>query len=171
MTATYTMTRGDAQATANTLTEMIGHLIPGYTDLENDDATLARYTCAALTVAQIQQLAAAQATDAGTFDPEHADEPTLTAIFASRTAAAPPHTALTPRPLDLPELGLPLQWTCPVPLFLTSTDYAPYTDLPRPTGNVFWVDPANEHTFLTTLAAIGVIAFYVRDNDDTEAGA
>ena len=171
MTDKYAMTRGDAQATANTLTELIGHLIPGYTDLEDDDATLARYTSAALTVAQIQQLAAAQATDVGTFDPEHADESTLTAIFASRTVAAPPHSALTPRPLNLPELGLPLQWTCPVPLYLTSTDYAPYTDLPRPTGNVYWVDPATEHTFLATLAAIGVIALYIHQSDDTEASA
>lgn len=164
ITDTFAMARGGETYTAASLTELVAELIAGYLDMSDDEATLARYATTALTVSELQQLAAAQAVAEGTFSPDTAGEAMLTAIFAPRTTTVMPGAVLVPSPLDLNALGLDLAWGAAVPLFLTATDYAPYTDLPRPTGNVFWIDPGTERSFLISLAQAGVIEFYVKSS-------
>lgn len=156
---TYAMTRGTAVAYASNLTDLIENLMPGYAALSDDEATIARYVTAARTCAELQQLAAAQAADEGTFDPAADDEAHLTAIFAARFLED--DGRVVPNPLDLTSLGLPLSWQHPVHLFLVSTDYAPYTQVPAPAGNVAWIDPGDERKFLGSLSDAGVITFYV----------
>lgn len=51
-----------------------------------------------------------------------------------------------------------------LPLFLIATGYAPYSEIPRPTGEeVVWLDPANETTFLTALESLGLVELLVKD--------
>lgn len=58
-------------------------------------------------------------------------------------------------------------WSCPVPLVLVASFYAPAGDNPRPVSdagmepNVIWVNPSDDVTFLNSLHDIGVISLYV----------
>jgi hypothetical protein len=56
------------------------------------------------------------------------------------------------------------EWNHKVPLVLVATGYAPYNSTPRPTGNVLWLDPFTETTYLETLAEIGLIELMVRED-------
>lgn len=53
-------------------------------------------------------------------------------------------------------------WTCPIPLLLVRTAYAPYSDI-EPVqgsgGNVWWIDPSTDTSMLDSLASdpLGVI--------------
>lgn len=48
-------------------------------------------------------------------------------------------------------------WDSDVPLVLSAHDYQPDGDLPRPTGDIIWLDPRDESTYLSTLEAAGLI--------------
>ena len=48
-------------------------------------------------------------------------------------------------------------WEAPVPLVLSTHDYQPYGDLPKPDGNIIWLDPRDEATFIESLDAAGVV--------------
>ena len=54
-------------------------------------------------------------------------------------------------------------WELTIPLILIATDYEPYTDRVRPVGNVQFVDPANERSFLGSLSDIGAVSLFVRE--------
>jgi hypothetical protein len=43
-------------------------------------------------------------------------------------------------------------------------EYAPYCTAAKPAGNVLWVDPFAETTFLQALSDLGVVEFFVREN-------
>jgi hypothetical protein len=49
------------------------------------------------------------------------------------------------------------RWDAPVPLVLSTHDYQPQGDRPRPDGNIIWLDPRDEATFLGTLEAAGLV--------------
>lgn len=53
-------------------------------------------------------------------------------------------------------------WDSDVPLFVLASNYAPYTERPRPTGeHVVFLDPATETTFIDSLKAAGIAELYV----------
>ncbi len=48
-------------------------------------------------------------------------------------------------------------WDSDVPLVLSAHDYQPDGDLPRPSGNLIWLDPRDESTFIESLEAAGLV--------------
>lgn len=144
----YALVRGEVTTFADSLTDLVGVVLPGYAALSDDAALLARWQCAAKTATEIQQMIAA----AAGLDPSRESEDVLTAIF---------HDRAEPLPDVVPAAG----WDHPVRLILLATDYAPFTDSPAPTGNVELVDPSTEREFLTGLASLGVVQLYSRNED------
>ena len=49
------------------------------------------------------------------------------------------------------------RWDAAVPLVLSAHDYLPDGELARPTGNIIWLDPRDEATFLESLASAGIV--------------
>lgn len=143
----YALVRGEMATFADTLPDLIGALLPGYTALSDDDAQIARWQCAAATATQVQQMMAA----ALDLDPSAESEDTLTAIFADRA-------------MPVPADAIGDRWDHRVPLVLLATDYAPFTAEPRPQGNVQFIDSGTERAFLSSLAGLGVLAFYAHDD-------
>jgi hypothetical protein len=59
--------------------------------------------------------------------------------------------------------SLDYHWDHVVPLILFVTDYEPYSDRPKPTGqNLIFVDSSNERTFLDSLSILDICRFFVR---------
>jgi hypothetical protein len=50
-----------------------------------------------------------------------------------------------------------------VPLVLMTSDYVPFTERPAPTGNIFWLDPTTELTYLRSLDRLGVMKLLVSE--------
>lgn len=143
----HALVRGEVTTFSDTLTDLIGAVLPGYGTLSDDDALTARWQCAAATATQVQQLLAAGAD----LDPAAESEDTLTAIFTDRAL---------PLPVGLvPATG----WNHPVRLVLLATDFAPFTDTLPPQGNVELFDPSTERSFLRSLASLGLAQFYTHD--------
>ena len=51
------------------------------------------------------------------------------------------------------------QWRWDVLLVLIATDYAPFTDVARPAGNVVYLDPSTETAHLISLHEAGLVSF------------
>ena len=49
------------------------------------------------------------------------------------------------------------RWDAAVPLVLSTHDYLPEGELALPTGNIIWLDPRDEATFLESLASAGIV--------------
>jgi len=147
---------------ADTATELVGVLIPGYdaiphssgsncagsgtpSDADHDEALWLRYGQAVATAALIQQRILAAAVTNGDFDPAAAPEDALTALLGDKT-----------------DVFTGEQWRWNVLLVLIATDYAPFTDVPRPTGRVAYLDPNTETTYLTSLHEAGLVRFLPR---------
>jgi hypothetical protein len=143
----------DKAVLAETRTELTAELIEGYADLpeteEGDvEALHARYRTSVQIANTIQQVLAANATEEGKFDPSLQSEDVLTAIFTDRSE-------------KIDEIA---DWAHEVPLVLLATEYAPYGTATRPTGNVLFVDPYTETTFLNTLSELGVVELFINEN-------
>jgi hypothetical protein len=135
-------------------TDIVAGIIDGYGDIPDTEeghleALVARYEFAVGTADIHQQIIAAEKLNSGEFDHTVEDEGILTSIFSSRRERQPEMAS----------------WDHPVPLVLVGTDYAPYTTLPRPEGNVQWIDPYNETTLLASLAALDLIELHVHQDD------
>lgn len=155
----FCMAYQDRAVLAESRTELVSDLVEGYADLPegdegNAEALVARFETAVHVVDQFQQIIAAQAVEDGKFDTKVESEENLTAIF-------------TPRREKLGEIA---PWSHVVPLVLISTDYAPFTEVPAPEGNILWVNPYTETTFLDTLTQLGVIEFYANEADVSVEG-
>lgn len=124
---------------AETRTELVGRLLPGYEDLSDDDAFLARHEAALVMASTLQEVIAAGKVNSGEWDHQAAGEDVLTAL-------------LTPRVEGPAFAG---EWTEPVALVQVTTQFAPFTALEPITGNVIWIDPVDEKVFLESLAAAG----------------
>lgn len=168
----FLMLHGEEFTGADTRTELVGAMLPGYADLPDsphgdDEATQQRWEQAVATATEIQTGLLAGAAATGSFDPADAGEDTLTALLQDK---------------DIPFIGLPvkgagttaadeqgvppvtLQWPDSLPpLVLVATDYAPYTTAPRPHGNVLLLDPHTETTWLDSLAEMGLIRLWVEE--------
>lgn len=150
----YAFALANAESTlfADTRTEVIADLLEGYGDIpegeEGDNmALIARHESALVLASRLQEMLAASAVNEGRWDHANASEDVLTAIF-------------TPRSEGVVFDGQ--EWTEPVPLVLVSTSFAPVTERPRIEGNVLWIDPFTETTFLQTLGEAGLIDMRVQ---------
>lgn len=56
-------------------------------------------------------------------------------------------------------------WDHPVKLVGVATDYAPYTGLAAPKGNIVLIDPYTDTTLLRTLHEAGVIQYAVHEGE------
>jgi hypothetical protein len=152
---------------SDTATELLVMAIPGYpadtTDsndrgddgvlhsVESDLALIARYDDLVSYADALQQTFVAGAVEDGLLDLSLLDESILTAMLGERMVPYEPH-------ID----GLPTEWPANLPpLVLVATDYEPFTDRPMPTGNLVWVDPSTELTYLQSLNNIGIITLMV----------
>lgn len=142
----FAMAWGDRAVLADSRTELTAQIIEGYADIpsgeEGDiDALYARYKTAVHFANNMQQIVAAHATEEGTFDPSVESEDVLTSIFTDRSQKIDEIT----------------EWNHTVPLVLVASEYAPYGTATRPGGNVQWLDPFTETTFLASLADTGIV--------------
>ncbi|WP_156250949.1 hypothetical protein [Pseudactinotalea terrae] len=131
---------------ADTVTELVAALIPGY-DTDHEITLEQRWRMAVLRTNALQADLAVRAVEADPHLMGRLTEEELTALFASRG--------------DL--FAVPATWTCDIPLVLIATDFAPYTDRPAPEGNVRFIDPADERGLLMSLTAAGDLTFYTRE--------
>lgn len=155
----FAISFNDSAVFADTRTELTSELIEGYAEIPegeagDEQALIARYRSAVDIANATQGLIAGQASESGQFDQTTETEDVLTALF-------------TEKDQKIDEIA---EWNHSVPLVLVASGYAPYNSTPRPTGNVLWLDPFTETTYLQTLAEIGLIELVVRD-DQAEAQA
>ena len=136
---------GNDRVYADTITELVEALIPGYDEVATgSDADLQRLLYAVRIQVELQA-ALYNASPLGS-----CDEAEREIILAPRD---------TP-----PEVGT---WTADVPLVLVETYYEPIGMRPRPTGqprsggaddsNLIWINPLDELTLIQSLADAGVI--------------
>lgn len=52
------------------------------------------------------------------------------------------------------------EWTEDVPLICLDMAYAPFTDVPAPTGNVVWVEVRDEVSLLNSMSQLGLIGWF-----------
>jgi hypothetical protein len=105
-------------------------------DAGNDEAFGLRYDFMLSFAAFFQTIKIQDAIYADRFDLEKTDDETLTILFQERTV-----------PFETRDSTPPV-WNHPVPLILIAVDYAPYSSRPKPVGNVIFVDPYTETSFL-----------------------
>jgi hypothetical protein len=136
---------------ADSATELVASLIDDYApgDSAEDAAAAldARYDFAVEVANTRQAIQLFTSTQEGEFAPEDTDEDTLTTLFTSRADFAADFE----------------RWDHALNLVLIATDYAPYTERQRPEGNIDWINPANDMTLLSSLAALGDFELLVND--------
>lgn len=142
---------------SDTRTDLVASLIEGYADLPHteagdEEALYMRYRSVTDVADQFQQIIAAQAVEEGRFDYMLESEANLTALF-------------TPRTKKISEFS---PWNHPVPLILIATDYAPFRSEPLPEGNVKFLNPYTETTYLQSLSDLGVIELLINEDADLD---
>ncbi|GAA0245337.1 hypothetical protein [Cryptosporangium japonicum] len=126
---------------ADDRTDLVADLIPGYDTLPDDAARRVARTGALLGAQILAQ--ARLITDLGTDD---CTEEQKALLLGTRD---------TPPVLDE-------EWTAPVPLVLISGLYEPYTALPRPDGDIIWLDSDTEDSYLRALRVTGMVVLAER---------
>lgn len=148
----FALLLGDRTILADTRTELLAELIPGYGDLQAhgdmapEEMAWARY-CAAVSLAdQLAEVLVGEAVRTGAVDPHSLSEDDINTVM-------PPD-----RMLSAPFEGT---WGGALPLVLVRSDYVPHTQVPVPTGNVRFVDPTTEATLLDSLVEAGLAELMV----------
>lgn len=126
---------------ADTRAELAGYLTGCSQTEDEGEALFIRYLACVNFANMLQPRLAAAADEAGVFSAQTASESVLTALFADRYEKVDNFT----------------KWNQEVPLVLVASGYAPYTANPRPAGNIIWLDPFTDETFLESLSAAGII--------------
>lgn len=142
----FVMTAEEAIVASTSITELVAALpgmAEGYLDLDDEHALYARHELAVQAAREAQD---ELARSCEAFDPDNASEEVLTVMFG-----LPKTTSLA---------GLK-RWDEPVPLVLIATDYAPFTDALAPAGNVKFINPADERSFLDTLMDVEMVDLVV----------
>lgn len=140
--------------TADTISELVDQTIPEHgavPDGPNEASArlLIRQEFLADAAARAQSLILAQLTDQYPDQVAALDEDVFAVLHHDR------HT-------DVIEFT---EWDSNIPLFLMTTGYAPYTELPRPAGEtIVFLDPSDERTFVDSLVAVGMVELLVRDD-------
>jgi hypothetical protein len=128
--------------TADSLSELVDQLIDGHRAVEADDRVALRADALAQGAARASALILAGMGD----DVSALSEDALTLLLHDRSA-------------EVPEFS---EWDSNVPLFLMATNYAPYTDLTAPAGElIVWLNPHTERAFLDSLSALGIAELMV----------
>lgn len=132
------VTEDGAAIFADSLSDIVGEIIPGYNDLDDDhpdDLHLqARIDMLAPLAARAQAVVLAELAS----QEVHLSEAELNAALRDK---------------ELPA-GI-ARWNPAEPLILLTTAYDPYTDEPKPEGSILWIDPTNEAAFLSSLNKLG----------------
>lgn len=137
---------------SDSASELIGIGLDGYpvTVETDDDATAAlemRYDDLLGYAAHFQRFLVAAAQENDVVNLVEVDDETLTTMLQERSI-----------PFSGPS------WTFPVPLVLLVTDYTPYTTIPAPQGNLVWLDPSTELTYLQSLDRVGAVKLFIRQS-------
>ena len=127
---------------------LLAEMIAGYAEAGEGERATLRARDALRHAVRAQDLAIARAREAGVVDPaDPADVPLLDLLELPKD-----------EPLELAVDGEDGQapWLAAVPLVLVTTSYAPHTDTAPVTGNVLWIDPADEVAYLRSLRDAGL---------------
>jgi hypothetical protein len=139
---------------SDTATDLVAKIIgleyEGLPDNEagSDEAFGLRYDFLLSFAAFFQTIKIQDAIYADHFDLEATDDETLTILFQERTVPFETRDGATP------------VWNHPVPLILIAVDYAPYSSRPKPVGNVIFVDPYTETSFLDAYCRLSSATLY-----------
>lgn len=145
-------TASGEQIPGSSRSDLVDTVVPGHGDLpEGEEGAAARFDLR--TVALVEVAHRLQGLALSDVDTSTLDEDALTVLFHDRGTEV---VDLAEWPEDLP------------PLFVIASNYAPYSESPRPTGDVVFLDAFNEKTFLDSLAAAGVVEVYELETDDPE---
>ena len=140
---------GELAMYADTVSELLSAVIPGYDELpsnENGDeaAFVARYEAAIELANLVQTGLVIAATENDGWSPEQVTEDELNALFQSKVVPFVPREGA--------DGTVSAEWRVDVPLVVTDTDYAPFTEREAPFGdNVVFLSPGDEMEFLTSL--------------------
>ena len=141
----------------DTAAEVVEEMMPGYESLDSAARRDARYRHAAVTASAVQQILMNRAKSEGTFDPDDVRYSQTVQILRTDKSLC--------LELELPERpGEAADWLPQVPLVLLTTSYAPFTRHPRIGGNVIWIDPASEESYLASLNATGIVSYWTADS-------
>lgn len=157
----------EGTAFTDSRTEVVSWLVPGYRDAVSagDDITALQLRLDVLASLALiaQEAALAQAVErlddddwhgGGDEDVAALPEPVLTAL-------------LSPKDGPIVELD---EWPLPIPLYLLSTQYAPYSEITPPRGeHVVLLDPVTETGFLDALQRLGAGTLLVLQNAAADA--
>jgi hypothetical protein len=138
----HVLDRPEDSVYADTVTDICETLIPGYDELDHTpdgdaEALVLRYDASVVIADDIQEQLLAQAS--ADSKAQLSDED-LALVQASRHKA----------------VRLDSVWEKPVPLILISTHYAPYTELPAPDGEIGFINPHSEVSFLESTSQLGI---------------
>jgi hypothetical protein len=127
---------------ADTLTELVAIVVPGYLTGDIERSTVERYLFGRSVAAAMQAGFNVQAAEHGMLG--ELTQRQLDLVFADK---AIPVVSDGVTPVD-----------CPVPLVVLDVDYAPYGSMPKPVGDcIVWAEVADEAGFVETLAKFGII--------------
>ncbi len=133
------------------LTDVVADMIDSYDPSDPAKAFEQRLDYVVRSTGLQQGVLAAVAASDGELNIDTIGEDALTALFADRSEAA-----------EVTE------WHHEVPLLHVSSHYEPYTERPRPTGNVHLLDPFTELTLLLSMHAAGNLVVMFRENTDVD---
>lgn len=123
----------------------------------DDEALIARWK-ASVRIAELAQttilLAATERQLPAPFDPATCTEAEITTLMGPKNI--PVESFIDG---DDPDL----HWSFSLPLLvLIAVDYEPFTDRRRPAGNVAWIDPSDDESFIRSLDELRLIAWHLR---------
>lgn len=142
----FALLMGDRTIMADTRSELLDGLLPGYEDARTgmrggDEATWARHEFLSALAAQLGSVLLAEATQAGEMSPADLNEDELNYLLQPGTPGQAPFSGM---------------WEHPVPLVALRADYAPFTHVHLPEGNVRFLDASTETTTIDSLVEAGL---------------
>lgn len=158
---------------ADSVTEIIEATLPGYVELKyvdntgdveffdegNDLALVMRYDDLVGYATGLKETIFRTAIERDKFDPTSVSEDVLTALLGESIV---PFEGL-PLNDDPADERVDLEWELDVPLVLIASDYVPFTERQVPTGNIIWLDPTTELSYLRSLDRLGVMKLLVAE--------
>ncbi len=158
---------------ADSVTEIIEATLDGYADLKHVDergeteffdqgsdlALVRRYDDLVGYATGLQSEIVRTHIEERGFDPTSVSEEVLTALFAEKIV---PFEGISVSD-DPSNPAVDVTWNLEVPLVLMTSDYLPFTDRMVPEGNIVWLDPTTELTYLRSLDRIGIMKLLVAE--------
>lgn len=138
---------------ADTPAEVLDELIPGYARLDEPGRRTARIGHAERLAQTAQESRIAASAAAGDLDPTDPEAAGLLILLR-----APRSLPLALETEDAP--GDPAPWLGDPALILVTTTYAPHSDAAPVAGNVAWLDPSTDHSYLGSLRDTGLFSYW-----------